>query len=146
MLPPQYISDGAVIERCIICNGSEIYGEVRNSVLGSNVIVEEGAVVRDSIIMQDCVIGKGCVIDHSILAEDVKVGENSVLGVGDEAPNTWKPDIYSFGLVTVAEHSVIPEGVRIGKNTAISGVTVREDYVDGELRSGESLVKAGDQA
>lgn len=146
VLPPQYISDGAVVERCIIGNGSEIYGEVRNSVLGSNVVVEEGAVVRDSIIMQDCVIGKGCIIDRAILAEDVKVGAHSILGTGDEVPNRWKPDIYSYGLVTVAEHSVIPEDVRIGKNTAISGVTLKEDYAHGVLDSGETLIKAGEQA
>ncbi len=146
VLPPQYISEHAVIERCIICNGAEIYGEVRNSVIGSGVIIEEGAVVRDSIIMQDCVIGKGCVIDRAILAEDVKVGERTTLGIGADVPNKWKPDIYSYGLVTIAEHSVIPEDVRIGKNTAISGVTVKEDYIDGVLDSGETLIKAGEQA
>ena len=30
-LPPQYISDRAVVDRCIISNGTEIYGEVHSS-------------------------------------------------------------------------------------------------------------------
>ena len=50
--PPQYIADTAQIERCIIGDGSEIYGRVRNCVIGPEVIVEEGAEVYDSILMQ----------------------------------------------------------------------------------------------
>ena len=49
-IPPQYISENSVIEKSIICNGTEIYGEVHNSVIGSNVVIGQGAVVRDSII------------------------------------------------------------------------------------------------
>ena len=146
VLPPQYISDHSVVDRCLICNGAEIYGEVHHSVIGSGVVIGEGAVVRDSIIMQDCVIGEGCVIDKAILAEDVKVGQHAVLGIGSDAPNKWKPDIYSYGLVTIAEHSEIPPEVQIGKNTAISGVTVKADYENGVLDSGETLIKAGEQA
>ena len=56
-----------------------------------------------------------------------------------------KPNIYSGGLATIGENSVIPAGVQIGKNTAVSGVTVAEDYPDGVLASGETLIKAGDR-
>ena len=34
---------------------------------------------------------------------------------------------------------------QIGKNTAISGVTVKEDYPGGMLESGETLIKAGER-
>jgi glucose-1-phosphate adenylyltransferase len=96
--------------------------------------------------MQDVQIGKECIIDKSIIAENTKVGDHVVLGNGAEVPNKVKPDIYGFGLVTIGENSVIPSSVRIGKNTAISGVTVTSDYIDGVLESGETLVKAGGQA
>ena len=43
----------------------------------------------------------------------------------------------------VGENTVIPAGVRIGKNTAVTGLTVLEDYQDGLLASGETLDKAG---
>ena len=145
-IPPQYISENSVIEKSIICNGTEIYGEVHNSVIGSNVVIGQGAVVRDSIIMQDVVIGENCVIDKSIIAEHVNVGDNVTLGIGSDIPNKLKPNIYSFGLVTIGENSVIPANVQIGKNTAISGVTAKEDYVDGVLESGETLIKVGEQA
>lgn len=145
-LPPQYLAEHSVVDKCLVCNGAEIYGEVHNSIISPGVVIGEGSVVRDSIIMQDCVIGEGCVIDKAILAEDVRVGKRTVLGIGPDLPNDWKPDIYSYGLVTVAEHSVIPDDVRIGKNTAISGVTQKEDYKDGVLESGGTLIKAGEQS
>ena len=145
-IPPQYISENSVIDKSIICNGAEIYGEVHNSVIGSNVVIGQSAVVRDSIIMQDVVIGENCVIDKSIIAEHVNVGDNVTLGIGSDIPNKLKPNIYSFGLVTIGENSVIPANVQIGKNTAISGVTAKEDYVDGVLESGETLIKVGEQA
>ena len=143
ILPPQYISGQAVIDRSIIGNGSEVYGEVHNCVVGSGVTIGEGTVVRDSIIMKDVRIGKGCVIDKSIIAENCVVGDNVTFGLGSDVPNKLKPAIYSFGLVTVGENSVIPDGVQVGKNTAISGLTAREDYPNGILESGETLIKAG---
>ena len=108
--------------------------------------MEEGSIVRDSIIMQDTMIGKNCVIEKAIVAENVNIQDHVVMGIGEEVPNIWKPDIYTSGIVTVGECSVIPADVQIGKNTAISGVTVKEDYVDGVLGSGETLTKAGDRA
>lgn len=146
ILPPQYVASQAVIDRCIIGNGAEIYGEVHNCIISSGVVIGEGAVVRDSIIMRDAQIGQGCVIDKAIIAENTKIGDHAVLGIGSDVPNRLKPAIYSFGLVTIGENSVIPESVQIGENTAISGVTSREDYPDGVLESGETLIKAGGRA
>ncbi len=145
IIPPQYVSGDAVIERSIIGDGSEIYGEIHNCVIGSGVTIGPGTVVRDSIIMKDVAIGSDCVIDKSIIAESVKVGDNVTLGIGSEVPNKLKPAVYSFGLVTIGENSEIPGGVQIGKNTAISGITSKEDYPDGILESGETLIKAGER-
>lgn len=140
---PQYIADTAVINKAIIGEGAEIYGEVHSSVIGSGAFIGPGAVVRDSIIMKDAVIGEGAVVGKSIIAEGVSVGAFAELGIGEEIPNKKEPNIYSFGLVTIAEKSVIPPHVKIGKNTAISGITALEDYPDGFLPGGEILIKAG---
>ena len=59
IIPPQYIADTARVERSIIGEGTEVYGEVRNSVIGAGVLIGAGAVVRDSIIMRGAVIGDG---------------------------------------------------------------------------------------
>ena len=142
-IPPQYISGDAKVGRCIIGEGTEIYGEVENSVIGSGVVIEPGAVVKDSIIMQDTVVGAGAHVDKAIVAENVKIGAGARLGVGEFAPSTYDPKVYQFDLVTIGENSVIPENVSIGKNTAISGITAAEDYPDGALPSGGYIVKAG---
>ena len=141
IIRPQYIAAEATVERSIIGEGAEIYGEVHNSVIGADVKIEKGAVIRDSIIMRHSQIGEGTTIDKAIIAENVKVGTNVVMGVGEEAPNVLKPKIYSFGLVTVGENAVIPDNVKIGKNVCISGVTTAEDYPNGELPSGGAIVE-----
>jgi glucose-1-phosphate adenylyltransferase len=143
-IPPQYIDASSKVKRCIIGEGTEIYGDVENSVIGSCVTIEEGAVVKDSIIMNGATIGAGAYVDKAIIAENVEVGANAKLGIGEEAVNTLKPQVYAFGLVTIGENSVIPEGVTIGKNTAIAGKTTPEDYPGGTLVSGGSIIKAGE--
>ena len=146
IIAPQYISADAKVDKCIVGDGTEIYGEVHNSVIGPNVVIGKGSVIRDSIIMRNSTIGEGVQMDKAIIAEDVTIGNNVVLGCGEEAPNVLKPAVYAFGIATVGERSVIPDNVRIGKNTAISGITVPEDYPDGELAGGQVITaKDGDE-
>lgn len=146
IIPPQYIAAEAKINKSIIGDGTEIYGEVSNSVIGAGVTIGKGSVVRDSIIMKGATIGDGVVMDRGIVAENASIGDNVVLGIGEDIPNKEKPKVYSFGLVTIGENTKIPANVKIGKNTAISGETTAEDYPDGVLESGETLIKAGDLA
>lgn len=94
--------------------------------------------------MKQSVIGENDVIDKAIIAENVTVGDNVVMGIGEDTPNREKPNVYSFGLVTVGENTVIPSNVKIGKNTAVVGETVPEDYPNGVLESGETLNKEGE--
>ena len=143
IIPPQYIAEDAVVTRSIISEGTDVYGEVHNSVFGSGVTIGKGSVIRDSIIMKNTVIGENCVIDRAIIAENSVVGDGAVLGVGEDIPNKKKPSVYCFGLVTIGDSTVIPPNVKIGKNTAIEGETTPEDYPGGVLDSGETLIKAG---
>ena len=143
IIPPQFISEQSKIERSIIGEGTEVYGEVINSVIGAGVTIGEGAVIRDSIIMKGTTIGAGTVVDKAIVAEDVTIGENAEVGVGEYAESKYDKKVYQFDLVTIGERSVIPDGVKIGRNTAISGVTTADDYHGGELESGDYIIKAG---
>ena len=144
-MPPQFIAENARVERCIIGEGAEIYGCVMNSVIGPGVIIEEGAEVHDSIIMQGTKIGKNTKIYKAIIAESTTVGENCNLGVGEYAESLYNKKIYAADLVTIGENSSIPDNVSIGKNTAISGITVPEDYSNGNLVSGGYIIKAGEK-
>ena len=143
IIPPQYVSEDAVIDRSIVGEGTEIYGEVRNSVIGAGVVIKKGAVVKDSIVMRECVIGEDVVINKAILAENVTVGAGAELGIGEYEKSKYDPKVYQFDLVTVGENSIIPEHVKVGKNTAIVGDTTPEDYKDGELAGGDYIIKAG---
>lgn len=140
-LPPHYIADGSSAIKSIVGEGTEIYGNVENSVIGSGVRIEKGAVIKNSIIMNNAVVKEGAVLEKAILAEGVVVGKNSQLGVGEYAESEYSSKVYQFDLVTVGEKSVIPDNVKIGKNTAILGVTTPDEYPDGLLKSGQAIIK-----
>ena len=145
VIAPQYISADSKVEKAIIGEGTEVYGEIHSSVIGSDVRIGKGSVIRDSIIMKNVVIGDNVTVEKGIIAEGAVIGDNVVIGSGEEAPSKLNDSIYNYGLVTIGEHSEIPSGVTIGKNTAIAGKTTADDYPDGELASGDYIVKAGDQ-
>ena len=141
--PPQYVAPGARLSKSIVSEGCEIYGEVYSSVIGPDVIVEEGAVIRDTIIMENVVVKKGAVLDRCIIDRNTIIGEGAVLGQGDNIPNEEKPNIYNTGITVAGENTVVPPGVRIGKNCVIYGKTVPEDYPDGEIASGKTVMREG---
>ena len=142
IVAPQYIAGDA---RAIIGEGAEIYGKVYNSVIGPGVVIKKGSVVRDSIIMRSTLIEENTTVNKAIIAENCYIGNNCELGAFEEVPNTWKPDIYNNGMVTIGENSIIPHRVKIGKNTAIYGGTTLDDYPRGILASGENIIKVGDR-
>ncbi len=141
IIRPQYIAADAVVNKCIISEGAEIYGEVHSSIIGEGVTIKKGAVVRNSIIMSHTVIGEDSVVDKGIIAENVIVGNHVQIGVGEEVPNVMKPAVYGWGIATIGENSVIPDGVSIGRNTCISGVTTSENYPEGMLPSGGAIIR-----
>ena len=142
-IEPQYIADNSKIERSIIGEGAEIYGEVYNSVLGAGVKIGKGTIVRDSIIMQNASIGDNCSVEKTIIAEKCTIGDNVKFGVGESKESKLNASVYAFDLVTIAEGSVVPSNVIIGKNTAIKGVTTEADYPGGLLDGGEYILKEG---
>ena len=139
--PPQYVGRGAKLQQSIASEGCEIYGEVHSSVLGPDVLIKKGAVVRDSILMENVVIEEGAVVDRCIIDRNNIIGKGAVLGEGENIPNELKPNIYNTGITVVGENSVIPDGVHIGKNCVIYGKTSVEDYPDGVVASGKSVIK-----
>jgi len=139
--PPLYVGAAAEVKGSIVSEGSEILGRVYNSVIGPGVIIEEGAVVKDSIVLSDCYIGKGCDITRCIIDTGCTIGEGVIIGDGENIANVHRPKIYDTGITVFGENSNIPDNVRIGKNCVIFGRTTPEDYPDGMLESGQSIVK-----
>jgi len=139
--PPQYVAPSGVIKKSIVSDGCEIYGKVESSVLSPDVIIEEGAYVKDSIIMRGSVIKSGSYIERCVIDERCQIGSNVKIGVGENIPNELKPKIYNTGITVIGQNSVVADGVEIGKNCVIHGKTSFEDYMDGKLESGKSVIK-----
>ncbi len=110
---PQYVGPDGVVENSSITEGCEIYGTVRNSVLGENVRVMPGAVVEDAVLMGNCVIGAGAKVYYAIIDGDVEIGEKAKVG---------KPRKDAAGI------AVIGEGVRVPKGAVVAdGATLPEN-------------------
>ncbi len=77
---PQYVGANATVENSAITEGSEIFGRVKNSVIGANVYVGYGAYVEDSVIMSDTKILNGAYVGNTILGSDCEVGEGAKIG------------------------------------------------------------------
>ena len=142
-LPPQYYGSCSDVDRSIVGDGSEIYGRVYRSVIGSDVIIGEGTEIHDSIIMNGTRIDEGCRLTKAIVAENAHIKPRVVIGDGPEIPNETDPEIYTDGLTVIAEGSEIPSDVRIGRNVMVSGITGFADYPGGVLESGRTLDREG---
>ncbi len=138
--PPQYIAGKAVVDICILGEGTEIYGEIYNSVIGSNVTVGVGSKVYDSIIMSGTTIKDNVTIIRGVVSEKAVIGNNVTIGEGPDTPNEDYPKIYNSGISVIGENTVIPDNVWIGKNCALDGMINYEHFEEGRLESGKNII------
>ena len=80
---PTYLGEHASLHNCNCAAGNEIDGQVSDSVLGSNITIEEGAVVKDCVIMNNVVIEKGASVEYAIIDRDVRICAGAKVG-GDK--------------------------------------------------------------
>lgn len=113
--PPHYISSTAEVQNSIVAEGCQIDGKVDFSVLFSDVIIEEGAVVRDSILMPHAVVKSGAIVQYAILAEDTLVEENAIVGQRPENLEN-KSD---WGVSVVGEKLTIGKGAKVSPHTMV---------------------------
>jgi len=83
-LPPQYIARGAIVKDSLVNEGCFVKGEVVRSILFSDVIVEEGAMIEDSVVLSNCVIKAGARVSKAVILEGVTVEAGQVIGQSDE--------------------------------------------------------------
>ena len=110
---PQFVGGGAVVDNSSITEGCEIYGTVRNSVLGAGVCVKEGAVVSNSVIMDNVTVETGAKINYSIVDEETTVGAYASIGAAEKKAK---------GITVIAAGLAIPEHSVIGDNEMISDI------------------------
>ena len=77
---PQFVGNRASIENSYITEGCEIYGTVKNSVVGPGVKIMAGAYVEDCVLMGDCTIEADATVRYSIIDSDVTIGAGATVG------------------------------------------------------------------
>lgn len=110
--PPQYLGEHAVVENASVTEGCEILGTVKNSVLGENVRVMEGATVTDSVIMGECVIREGATVEYAIIDRETEVGKGARVG---------EPRAAGHGI------AVLGTGVRVAENAVVAGGEMKSE-------------------
>ena len=83
---PTHYGHNAQIANCVVADGCRLFGQMENSVVFREVMVEEGAEVRDSIVMQGCTIERGASIQYTILDKNVTVRSGTKLLGSPEHP------------------------------------------------------------
>ncbi|MEG0770807.1 MAG: glucose-1-phosphate adenylyltransferase [Clostridia bacterium] len=106
---PHYIGDTATISNSLITEGGEINGNVSDSVISSDVVIEEGANISFSVIMKGARIKKGAIIKYAIIADDAVIGENAVVGKAPEE----KDDDEVWGI------AVVGRGAKVSDNCVV---------------------------
>lgn len=107
--PPHFASVDAHITHSLVSEGCEIYGDVSESVLFSDVTVARGAQVEYSILMPGAVIEEGAVVRYAIVAEGATIAAGAEVG---QSPN--ESDIEKWGVAVVAG------GVRVGRGVKMA--------------------------
>ena len=105
--PPHFTGPNAVISHSIVTSGSEIYGQVENSVLFHSVTVEEGAQVSYSILMPGTVVKAGAVVEYAIVAE------RAVIGAGAHVGSSPTGDEENWGVAVVAQDIKVGDGAEV---------------------------------
>jgi len=77
--PPAQYTSHAKVSNSLIASGCSISGEVVNSIVFRDVIIEQGCIIRNSIIMPKCHIHAHAQTDYAILDKAVKVNADNVL-------------------------------------------------------------------
>ena len=109
---PQFVGSRASIENSYITEGCEIYGTVKNSVIGPGVKVMAGALVEDCVLMGDCTIEADAVVQYSIIDSDVTIGAGATVG----APRATGAEIAVVGEnITIAAGATVEPGAMLSE-------------------------------
>ena len=96
--------------------GCEIYGDVSESVLFSDVKIGKGAKVEYSILMPGAVVEEGATVRYSIVAEKAVIAKGAEVG---GSPSDSDAD--NWGVAVVAE------GVRIGSGAKLAAKEMADE-------------------
>ena len=111
-LPPQHIGENATIGRSIISEGSDIDGEVIDSVVFQNVTVKKGAKIEHSVIMPNVTIEENAVVSYSIVAPNTVIGKDCTVGGMTECEDD---------VTVIGEKVILPPETVVEKGAMLEG-------------------------
>ena len=82
--PPHYIGPDGQVDDCLVANGCKIFGTVRHSVVSTDCVIDEGALVEDAVLLPGSAVRSGAHVQRAILGENAVVEKGVVLGSADE--------------------------------------------------------------
>jgi len=103
---PQYIGECADVKNSMITEGCNVQAEINNSILFSDVCVEEKATVSYSVIMRNVRIESGARVQYAIVADDAVIESGAVVG----APPEDFPDRSKWGIAVIGQGAVVKAG------------------------------------
>ncbi len=137
---PHFIGIDANVKSSFIGDGCEIRGEVINSIIGDNVLIERGVRIRDSIILDNIKIDSNTKIIKSIICENTNIGADVNIGNENEIGINELKRVYNTGITVLGENTNIPSGVSIGNNCVILGTTTKDMYKNKKLEDGKNII------
>ena len=103
--PPTFVAAGAEVADSLLSPGSRVFGTVRRSVLGPDVVVEHGAEVVESVLSAGTVVRSGARVLRTLVDTTCVIGEGITVGSADTALDDPEA-ITILGRHVVAEHDV----------------------------------------
>jgi len=113
--PPAYVGEKADVGNSAVAKGCDIRGEVKNSVLSYNTVVEEGASVSYSVLMPGAVVKKGAKVQYAIVGERACIGAEAQVGASPETV----ADPAQWGVTVLGPDSRVAAGEVVAAKTMI---------------------------
>lgn len=82
--PPHFLTETASVKNSLIVDGCYVAGEIKDSILSTDVQVKEGTTIEKSVVMPGAKIGQNVTIKNAIIGEDAVIGDNAVVYEEDE--------------------------------------------------------------
>ena len=86
--PPHFIGPEGRVDDCLVSNGCRVYGTARHSILSTDCVVGERAIVKDSVLLPGAIVKDGAHVVRAILGENAVVEEGVKLGSVDMTKDT----------------------------------------------------------
>lgn len=82
-MAPHFISKSGDVDHALLNEGCIVRGQVRCSILSTEVEIGEGSIVTDSVILPKVSIGKNCVIKKAIIMSGNVIEDGTTIGTDD---------------------------------------------------------------